>query len=139
MLDFANRLKSLRKLKKLKQSDLALFLDITVRHYQDIEYGKINIPTLTLIKLADYFNVSLDYLVGRSDDPTRHWLEVSMPSNIPMRGLRMPDELYLKLKYIAKMESRSYNQEAVYILQKYVAEYEKENGSILVSPDDLYQ
>jgi len=44
---------------------------VTSRHYQDIEYGKINIPTLTLIALADYFDVSLDYLVGRSDDPTR--------------------------------------------------------------------
>ena len=72
MLDFANRLKQLRKEKKLKQTDMAVLLELTTRHYQEIEYGKVNIPTLTLIKLADYFNVSLDYLVGRSDDPTRH-------------------------------------------------------------------
>ena len=71
MLDFANRLKDLRKTKKLKQTDMAKFLNITVRHYQDIEYGKINIPTSTLIALADYFDVSLDYLVGRSDNPER--------------------------------------------------------------------
>ena len=71
MLDFANRLKELRKSKKLKQTDMANLLNITVRHYQDIEYGKINIPTLTLITLADYFGVSLDYLVGRSDNPER--------------------------------------------------------------------
>ena len=62
-----------------------------------------------------------------------------MPSNIPMRGLRMPDELYLKLKFIAKLENRSYNQEAVYILQKFVAEYENENGEIIVKTDNLYQ
>lgn len=62
-----------------------------------------------------------------------------MPSNVPMRGLRMSDELYLKLRSIAKMENRSYNQEAVYILQKYVAEYEKEHGVIEVNVDDLYQ
>ncbi len=72
MLDFANRLKQLRKEKKLKQTDMATLLELTTRHYQEIEYGKVNIPTLTLIKIADYFNVSLDYLVGRSDDPTRH-------------------------------------------------------------------
>jgi len=72
LLDFANRLKQLRKEKKLKQTDMAVLLELTTRHYQEIEYGKVNIPTLTLIKLADYFNVSLDYLVGRSDDPTRH-------------------------------------------------------------------
>lgn len=69
---FAIRLKELRKTKKLTQSQMAEFLHVTTRHYQDIEYGKINIPALTLIALADYFNVSLDYLVGRSDDPTRH-------------------------------------------------------------------
>lgn len=62
-----------------------------------------------------------------------------MPSAIPMRGLRMPDELYLKLKYIAKSENRSYNQQAVRILQQFVTEYEKENGTISVSTDDLYQ
>lgn len=62
-----------------------------------------------------------------------------MPSNIPMRGLRMPDELYLKLRYIASKDNRSYNQEAVYILRKYVEEYEAQNGTIFVNTDDLYQ
>ena len=62
-----------------------------------------------------------------------------MPSNVPMRGLRMSDELYLKLREIAKRDNRSYNQEAVHILQKFVAEYEKENGEITVDPDALYQ
>lgn len=62
-----------------------------------------------------------------------------MPSAIPLRGVRMDDELYLKLKYIAKVENRSYNQEAVHILQKYVEEYEEQNGSISVSPEDLYK
>lgn len=62
-----------------------------------------------------------------------------MPSAIPMRGLRMPDELYLKLKYIAKKDNRSYNQEAVHILSQFVEHYEKENGVISVNSDDLYQ
>lgn len=62
-----------------------------------------------------------------------------MPSNVPMRGLRMPDELYLKLKYLATKDNRSYNQEAVYILKKYVEEYELENGIISVDTDTLYK
>jgi transcriptional regulator with XRE-family HTH domain len=68
---FGERLKTLRKTKKLKQADMAIFLQITTRHYQEIEYGKIDIPTTKLIALADYFDVSLDYLVGRSDEPAR--------------------------------------------------------------------
>ena len=62
-----------------------------------------------------------------------------MPSNVPMRGLRMTDELYLKLRAIAKQENRSYNQEAVHILQKFVEEYEEAHGVIDVNTDDLYQ
>jgi len=62
-----------------------------------------------------------------------------MPSIIPMRGLRLPDELYLKLKFIAKKESRSYNQEAVHILSKFVENYESKNGIIEISTDDLYK
>lgn len=62
-----------------------------------------------------------------------------MPSNIPMRGLRMPDELYLKIKYLAKKDSRSYNQEAVHILKSYVQDYEAKHGVIDVNIDDLYQ
>jgi transcriptional regulator with XRE-family HTH domain len=68
---FAKRLKLLRKQKALTQAKMAEFLNCTVQHYQRIEYGKINLPTLDLIALADYFNVSLDYLVGRSDVPER--------------------------------------------------------------------
>ena len=66
---FALRLKELRKSKNVKQKEMADLLGITSRHYQDIEYGKINIPTLTLIALANYFDVSIDYLVGRTDNP----------------------------------------------------------------------
>lgn len=62
-----------------------------------------------------------------------------MPSSVPMRGLRLSDELYLKLKHIAKTENRSYNQQAVYILQQFVNDYESHHGVIEVSADDLYQ
>ena len=68
---FAERLKLLRKQKQLKQIDMAELLGVTDRHYQKMEYGKVNIPALTLIKLADFFDVSTDYLLGRSDTPER--------------------------------------------------------------------
>ena len=62
-----------------------------------------------------------------------------MPSAIPMRSIRMEDDLYLKLKYIASEENRSFNQEAVYILKTFVDEYETQHGSISVKTDDLYR
>ena len=62
------RLKLLRSEKNMTQRDMAELLGKTGRHYQDMEAGKINVPSLTLIKLADFFHVSLDYLVGRSDE-----------------------------------------------------------------------
>ena len=71
MLLLSQRLKLLRNEKGVTQRDIAELLGKASRHYQDIESGKINVPSLTLIKLADYFDVSLDYLVGRSEDRRR--------------------------------------------------------------------
>ena len=65
---FSVRLKALRKDKKLKQKDVAELLHCTERHYQRIEYGQINLPSLDLLFLADYFGVSADYLLGRTEN-----------------------------------------------------------------------
>ena len=61
------RLQLLRKERKLAQREMADLLQVTLRHYQRLEHGEINIPTLTLCALADYFGVTTDYLLGRSD------------------------------------------------------------------------
>lgn len=61
------RLRELRKERGLIQRDLAEVLKITDVHYRRIEAGKVNIPTLTLCTLADYFGVTTEYLLGRSD------------------------------------------------------------------------
>lgn len=71
MPEFGQRLKMLRNETSMTQKMMAEFLEKTERHYQDMEAGKINVPALTLMKLADYFDVSLDYLVGRSEDRRR--------------------------------------------------------------------
>lgn len=61
------RLKELRKEKGMKQIEMAELLGCKSNHYQRIEYGQVNIPSLTLLFLADYFDVSADYLLGRTD------------------------------------------------------------------------
>ena len=63
----AERLKPLRKSKHLTQKEMSDFLGCTEQHYQKIEYGKVNLPSTTLIFLADYFGVTTDYLLGRSE------------------------------------------------------------------------
>ena len=64
-------LKTLRLSKKLSQQQLALRLDLSQQTIYKYE-NKITEPDIaTLIKLADYFNTSVDYLIGNTDNPQR--------------------------------------------------------------------
>lgn len=60
------RLMKLRKEKKKTQDDVATFLGISRPAYGNYENGKREPDLETLTKLADYFDVSMDYLIGRS-------------------------------------------------------------------------
>lgn len=67
---FAQRLRELRNSRRVYQKEMAEYLGISVRGYQCYEAGQ-NYPDVKgLIALADYFGVTLDYLVGRSDSRT---------------------------------------------------------------------
>ena len=66
---FNNRLKQLRKYAGLKQSEIAVVLSVGQRQVSNYESGKDFPSEKTLIQLADFFSVSLDYLLDRSDDP----------------------------------------------------------------------
>ena len=61
------RLKKLRKAKKLTQQDLASKINVTHVSISGYESGRRSPDTDTLQKIADYFDVSVDYLLGRSD------------------------------------------------------------------------
>lgn len=63
------RLKKLRKEGKLTQKDIATFLNISQPAYQQFESGKKKMNLETMEKLADFFNVSTDYLLGKTDIP----------------------------------------------------------------------
>ena len=67
---FAQRIKELRNEKKQTQRDMAELLGIKLRAYQYYESGTHYPEVPNLIKLADYFGVSTDYLLGRSDSRT---------------------------------------------------------------------
>lgn len=64
-----NRIKNLRIDHDLKQIELANYLGVSQNTYSDYELGKINVPIDILIKIANYYNVSLDYITERTDNP----------------------------------------------------------------------
>ncbi len=65
------RLKDLREDNDVKQKEIAEYLNIKQNTYSQYENGKREIPLDTLWKLADYYNTSVDYLIGRTDNPNR--------------------------------------------------------------------
>ena len=69
MANLSQRLKQLKIERNLLQKTIAYDNNITLRTYQRYETGEREPSSSTLIKLADYFNVSLDYLTGRTDEP----------------------------------------------------------------------
>lgn len=64
---FYQRLRDLREDADKSQKQIAVVLNITAQQYQLYESGKREIPLHQFITLADYYNVSLDYLAGRVD------------------------------------------------------------------------
>ena len=69
MVPFTERLKKARKRKGLKQREVAEYLQIGLRSYQNYEGGQRRPDYETLVALADYFAVTTDYLLGRTDNP----------------------------------------------------------------------
>ena len=64
---YFRRIGDLRIDHDVKQTEIASYLNVRQSTYSDYENGKINIPIEMLIKISDFYQVSLDYLVGRSD------------------------------------------------------------------------
>ena len=62
-------LRAIREDSDLSQSDMAALLKIHQTTYSDYELEKVNIPTETLRKLAEYFKTSADFLLDLTDDP----------------------------------------------------------------------
>lgn len=68
-MPYYRRIRDLREDKDLTQAQMGEILSCSQRVYSNYERGDIDIPTLTLCKLADFHKVSVDYLLGRTDKP----------------------------------------------------------------------
>lgn len=69
---FSLRLKELRKVNNLTLEQLGKNIGSTKATMSNFETGQKKPSLDMVIKIADYFQVSIDYLVGRTDDPTFH-------------------------------------------------------------------
>ena len=69
MAVFNEHLRSIRQSQKKTQKETAIAIGANERNYQDWEYGRNKPGFDSLVSLADYFNVSIDYLVGRTNNP----------------------------------------------------------------------
>lgn len=61
-------IRNLREDNDKKQQELVDYLNVKQTTYSKYELGKINIPIEVFIKLADYYNMSIDYIVGRTSE-----------------------------------------------------------------------
>ena len=61
------RLRDMREDKDLRQREIAEILNVSQTTYSRYESGALDIPSAALIKLADFYGVSVDYILGRTD------------------------------------------------------------------------
>ncbi|MBS6951932.1 MAG: helix-turn-helix domain-containing protein [Clostridium sp.] len=66
-MHYIKRIRELREDHGLTQTEIAKILNITQRTYSDYETGRTRIPLDSVILLAQYYNVSMDYICGCSD------------------------------------------------------------------------
>ena len=64
------RIRDLREDKDLTQTQVAKILGMSQTGYSKYETGENDMPSSILIKLADFYNVSVDYILDRTSDPT---------------------------------------------------------------------
>ncbi|MEE1245489.1 MAG: helix-turn-helix transcriptional regulator [Acutalibacteraceae bacterium] len=62
-------LRGIREDKDIKQKDIAAYLNVSQNTYSQYETGVISLTAEVLIKLADYYKVSVDYLLDRTNNP----------------------------------------------------------------------
>ncbi|MEK3715829.1 MULTISPECIES: helix-turn-helix domain-containing protein [unclassified Paenibacillus] len=66
------KIRDLREDKDLTQQQMAELLHITQTTYSRYENGNLDLPSAVLIKLANFHNVSVDYILGQTTTPTRY-------------------------------------------------------------------
>ena len=103
---FAERLKELRKQAHLTQVELAKLLGIGQSSYADWERGKKKPTQENLVKIAQVLNVSIDYLVGNSEEKTDELDNIELLFRMNSKGLTEKEKKIFKKEFIEFMRKR---------------------------------
>lgn len=103
---FAERLKELRKQAHLTQVELAKRLGIGQSSYADWERGKKKPTQDNLVKIAQVLNVSVDYLVGNSEERIDELDNIELLFRMNSKGLTAQEKVIFKKEMIEFMEER---------------------------------
>ena len=132
MAKFAQRLKDLRSDKNLTQVDFGAIFNLSKQTISGYEKGDNSPPLETLQKFADYFEVTTDYLLGRSDDPTGLEIDESIlekyirPTLLSLAQIQSPPD-FDDIETIKKAQKN-------YLVKRFneVAELRYSNGQLIV-------
>lgn len=117
MSEFGSRLKKLRKENRLTQIELAKILFIDDTSISKYENGKVTPENGLMQRIADYFNVSIDYLLGRSD-------ERNIDSNRLSKANSLKDELIeLMVKRGLIKDKNNINDEHIKLIEMSISTY----------------
>lgn len=105
-MEFSERLKELRKQAHLTQVELASKLGIVQSSYADWERGKKKPTQDNLVKIAQVLNVSVDYLVGNSEEKADELDNIELLFRMNSKGLTDEEKKVFKKELIEFMEER---------------------------------
>ena len=105
-MEFSERLKELRKQAHLTQVELANKLGIVQSSYADWERGKKKPTQDNLVKIAQVLNVSVDYLVGNSEEKADELDNIELLFRMNSKGLTEEEKEIFKKELIEFMEER---------------------------------
>ena len=105
-MEFAERLKTLRKQEKFTQVQISEKLDISQQAYASWERGVKKPTQENLVKIAQVLNVSVDYLVGNSEEKSDELDNIELLFRMNSRGLTEEEKEIFKKELIEFMEER---------------------------------
>lgn len=105
-MEFSERLKELRKQAHLTQVELAGKLGIVQSSYADWERGKKKLTQENLVKIAQVLNVSVDYLVGNSEEKSDELDNIELLFRMNSKGLTKEEKEIFRKELIEFMEER---------------------------------